>query len=331
MIWIVGGIAIFLVLLLVFDRIYNQIDNFYPSTMEIIAVYNKALLIPLYKGSGWKKIVKPGYQLKNLDFTLPMVPSVENIKKFFTTCELNSNKEEIPLLYPATIMLYPTACMLCEKRYPFPVLGSVHVSNYFRFMRPLKLGETFSCDVKADEEIKFARSGIEVKFPSVLKDKENKPVWYSTSSIMVLHKHKFWDGPNVKPAPEEIKGDVVATKAHQFPADIGRRYGSVVSDYNPIHMYPITAAMFGFPTMIAHGMYVLTRAVDLCLQHAMKELQYPLESDVKFKKPVFLPAKNVEVKITREQTPGGIVFRYYVVDSKKGTLHLSGYLREYRK
>lgn len=331
MIWIVGGIIILVVLFLILDRIYNQIDGFYPSIMEILAVYTKALLIPLYKGFGWKKIVKPGYQLKNLDFTLKMNPSTDNIDKFYKTCELNSNAEEIPLLYPATIMLYPTACMLCEKRYPFPVLGSVHVSNYFRFLRPIKKSESFTCDVKADEDIKFQRSGIEVKFPSVLKDKDNNPVWYSTSNIMVLHKHKYWDGPNVKPAPEEIKGDVVATKAHKFPADIGRRYGSVVSDYNPIHMYPITAAMFGFPKQIAHGMYVLTRAVDLCLQEAMKELKYPLESDVRFKKPVFLPAKNVLVKITREQLPEGVTFRYYVEDSVKGTLHLSGYLREYRK
>lgn len=71
----------------------------------------------------------------------------------------------------------------------------------------------------------------------------------------------------------------------QLPGDLGRRYGAASGDRNPIHLYPITARLFGFPRAIAHGMWTVAR----CLAEA------PRPDDVQgvradFRAPVLLPA-----------------------------------------
>ena len=45
------------------------------------------------------------------------------------------------------------------------------------------------------------------------------------------------------------------------PGDIGRRYAGVSGDPNPIHMYAVTARLFGFKSAIAHGMWSYARVL----------------------------------------------------------------------
>ena len=52
-----------------------------------------------------------------------------------------------------------------------------------------------------------------------------------------------------RPAPGRLAGD------------LGRRYGSVSGDLNPIHMHPLTARLFGFQSAIAHGMWTKARCL----------------------------------------------------------------------
>ena len=47
----------------------------------------------------------------------------------------------------------------------------------------------------------------------------------------------------------------------RFPSDLGRRYGSVSGDLNPIHLSDPTAKLFGFPRAIAHGMWTKARCL----------------------------------------------------------------------
>ncbi|MDX2556969.1 MaoC family dehydratase [Streptomyces stelliscabiei] len=43
--------------------------------------------------------------------------------------------------------------------------------------------------------------------------------------------------------------------------DVGRRYGAVSGDRNPIHLHPLGARLFGFPRAIAHGMWTVARCL----------------------------------------------------------------------
>ena len=73
-----------------------------------------------------------------------------------------------------------------------------------------------------------------------------------------------------------------------MPSDLGRRYGVVAGDKNPIHLWPITAKLFGFKRHIIHGMWLLARAVaELDTDVAEGRVQI----DVSFKRPVFCPER----------------------------------------
>jgi hypothetical protein len=47
----------------------------------------------------------------------------------------------------------------------------------------------------------------------------------------------------------------------RLAGDVGRRYGAASGDRNPIHLYPLTARLFGFPRAIAHGMWSVARCL----------------------------------------------------------------------
>jgi hypothetical protein len=85
---------------------------------------------------------------------------------------------------------------------------------------------------------------------------------------------------------------------------------------NPIHVHPLTARLFGFPTAIAHGMWTKAR----CLAALESRLPGAFVVQVAFKKPILLPA-TVEF-CERGSVAEGLEFA--VRDARKGTPHLAG-------
>src|SRR5205823_311224 len=48
--------------------------------------------------------------------------------------------------------------------------------------------------------------------------------------------------------------ELPVTATWRLAGDLGRRYGSVSGDLNPIHIHSLSARLLGFPTAIVHGM-----------------------------------------------------------------------------
>ena len=97
-----------------------------------------------------------------------------------------------------------------------------------------------------------------------------------------------------------------------IPDDIGRRYGAVSGDRNPIHLHPLSARLFGMPRPIAHGMWLQAR----CLAELEAELPDAFTTGVRFKLPVALGA--VVAFGTREDGT------FEVRDASSGKPHLAG-------
>jgi len=102
----------------------------------------------------------------------------------------------------------------------------------------------------------------------------------------------------------------------RVPADIGRRYGAVSGDRNPIHLHGWSAKLFGMPRPIAHGMWVKAR----CLAELEPTLPDAFSVAVRFKLPLFLPAQ-VAFESVRDGRG-----RFGVRDASSGKPHLSGEL-----
>jgi acyl dehydratase len=84
---------------------------------------------------------------------------------------------------------------------------------------------------------------------------------------------------------------------------------------NPIHIHPLSARVFGFPTAIVHGMWTKAR----CLAALDPRLPDSFSVEVEFKKPILLPAT---VEFSEREDPDGI--RFGVRGAGKGTPHLDG-------
>src|SRR5215218_5567879 len=96
------------------------------------------------------------------------------------------------------------------------------------------------------------------------------------------------DGSEPKKSAASANGGTPkAGSEWKLGGDLGRRYAAVSGDRNPIHMHSLTAKPLGFPSAIAHGMWTKAR----CLAALESKLPDAFEVDVRFRKPVLLPAR----------------------------------------
>lgn len=115
------------------------------------------------------------------------------------------------------------------------------------------------------------------------------------------------------PKPEPPAGEPVIV---QVPGDTGRRYAKVSKDYNPHHLYPITARLFGYKRPIAHGMWTLGRALAELGGDWLRAC--PLTAVARFRKPILLPA-TLHVHVTQSGTDAR---RIDVLDPRNASPHL---------
>jgi acyl dehydratase len=140
-------------------------------------------------------------------------------------------------------------------------------------------------------------------------------VWEESSTNLSRGKGAG-DGSAAKLAEPPSSEDLPPTATWRLQGDLGRRYGSVSGDLNPIHVHPLSARVFGFPSAIAHGMWTKAR----CLAALSTELPAAYTVQVAFRKPILLPA-TVQFAEAPERS-GTIAFG--VRDAKRGAVHLDG-------
>ena len=223
--------------------------------------------------------------------------------------------DRLPATYPHVIAFPLSMDLMTRLSFPFGAIGLVHVANSITVLRPLTAADPFDLTVRTADLRPHDRGR---QFDVVAEASvAGEPVWHSRSTY--LHREKAsGEGDGAKkrrprstgtePPPE---GRVIWT----VPGDIGRRYGAVSGDMNPIHLHPLTARLFGFPRAIAHGMWVTAR----CLAALEGHLPESYVVDVQFKLPMTIPAKAVFQSWPQE---GGRAFS--VTDAKSGKPHLGG-------
>ncbi|WRY96453.1 MaoC/PaaZ C-terminal domain-containing protein [Streptomyces sp. NBC_00481] len=69
------------------------------------------------------------------------------------------------------------------------------------------------------------------------------------------------DEPSRGERSREGRKPLPAVAEWRLAGDVGRRYGAVSGDRNPIHLHPLGARLFGFPRAIAHGMWTVARCL----------------------------------------------------------------------
>jgi acyl dehydratase len=218
-------------------------------------------------------------------------------------------RDELPATYPHMLAFPLQLALMTDSSFPFPALGLVHIANRIVQLRPINASERLDLKVWATPLEPHPR-GTQFTLRSEARAGDEL-VWEESSTILKRGGGSGEGGAAEPRADEELP----VTATWRLPGDLGRRYASVSGDLNPIHMYPLSARLFGFPTAIAHGMWTKAR----CLAALDPRLPERFTVEVEFRKPILLPAT---VEFSEREDAKGI--RFVVRGAGKGTPHLYG-------
>ncbi|TXL63349.1 hypothetical protein FHP06_02880 [Aeromicrobium terrae] len=202
-----------------------------------------------------------------------------HLAKYNRVCGF-SDSDTLPATYPHMSAFPLHMALMTDTAFPFAPMGLVHLRNSITQHRPIGVGETFDVSVRAADLRPHPKGRLVDLLTTVTVGGE--VVWEETTTLLARGK-----GGADERTPAPLGGVEAPSGAAQWKlgGDLGRRYGAVSGDRNPIHLHPLTAKAFGFPRNIAHGMW--TKA------HVLAALQNRLPKaftiDVEFKKPILLP------------------------------------------
>lgn len=224
--------------------------------------------------------------------------SGERLPDFGLRCNLTADPRELaayrelcgfgegglmPATYPHVLAFPLQLQLLTDKRFPFPLMGLVHVRNRIQVLRPLGgiAGVRVSVHV---ENLQPHEKGATFDLVTQVDDPLG-PLWQEQSTMLCRGAKAA-----CQPAQEPVHGQLPLMEIRRWYAahDTGRRYARVSGDYNPIHLGAPSAKLFGFPSAIAHGMWSLAQSVAALREH-LPAANYEL--DVSFHKPVRLPGE----------------------------------------
>lgn len=190
----------------------------------------------------------------------------------------------VPLTYPFALTFPTMMSLVTGFDFPFAAMGSVHVENHITQYRPIAVTDTVGVRVHA-ENLREHRKGLLVDLVtdvSVGGDFQDI-AWHQVTTFLHQQRTSLSDEP--KPPPQKQPKLPPPTTVLRVSPGLIRRYAVVGGDHNPIHTNPVAAKLFGFPTVIAHGMYSAAAVL------ANIEARFPdaVKYSVKFGKPLVLP------------------------------------------
>jgi acyl dehydratase len=220
-----------------------------------------------------------------------------------------SLRDSVPSTYPHILAFQLHMALMTDASFPFPAIGLVHIYNRITQRRPIRLGERLSLRVWPTP-IELHPRGRQFSLRTEARAGDEL-VWEEVSTNLRRGK----SGGSGKAPDVASAEELPASATWKLPGDLGRRYASVSGDRNPIHMHPLTARLFGFPSAIAHGMWTKAR----CLAAIESRLPAAFTVQAAFKRPILLPAT---VQFAEQWSDGGV--RFGVRDAKHDTPHLAG-------
>ncbi|HXE43750.1 MAG TPA: MaoC/PaaZ C-terminal domain-containing protein [Conexibacter sp.] len=275
--------------------------------MAALTTYARAAL-PLVPGASLLPFVAGrGKEMPALERALPGVAvDPKQLAEYARVCGFTL-RDELPATY-LHIKAFPLhMAMMVDGRFPFPAVGLVHLSNRIAVHRPARVSEVFDLVVRTTPIEPHPKGRT---FALVSEARVDGELVWEDHSVMLRRGNGSGEPRESDLADRGLVNAAPVTWS--LPGDLGRRYGAVSGDRNPIHLHALTARVFGFPRAIAHGMWTKARALA-ALEGRLPEA-YTV--DVAFRKPIPLPSR-VTFAAENER---------FVVRSAKNpdTLHLEG-------
>ncbi len=273
------------------------------------SLYWKAALSSRRKPSESPAVPHNTVMLKNL------VLESEHIAAYNQVCELPEGTFAIS--YPQVVAAPLHMHVMTQGNFPLPLVGLVHLRNVINQKALLSAGNRYDVRVQIGDS-RRSKLGIEVDLlTDYLADGES--VWSAVTTVLHRIKSKDRGSKASAAAPTAVLAQYLP---FNVSADTGRRYAPVAQDYNPIHLYPITAKALGFDRAIAHGMWSVARSLGLLLpQYVQSFGGMPAQLSIQFKQPLLLPGR-----VTLKHLDVGLGIDFDLLAREGGKTHLSGRL-----
>lgn len=213
----------------------------------------------------------------------------------------------LPVTYPHVLAFPLHMALMTDGSFPVGPIGLVHVTNSVTQRRPIGLAEPLDLRVRP---LAFEPHPKGRAFALLTEARVGDELVWEERSTFLARGGGSGDGEAPK-GSRKAASPPEATAQWRLPGDLGRRYASVSGDSNPIHLHPLSARLFGFPSAIAHGMWTLAR----CLSALDARLPDAFTARADFKTPMLIP--------------GTAAFgfegeRFTVRDPRSGAPHLDG-------
>ncbi|MGI0541126.1 hypothetical protein KIP68_02275 [Corynebacterium aquatimens] len=240
---------------------------------------------------------------------------------------------EVPPTY-FFVLSFPLIMELMTKPdFPYAAMGSVHIANEIEQTRFITVDETLNVRTWP-ENLRPHRKGLLLDMiTEITPEGESEPVWRQKSTMLGQGARFAKNAPLALTTRGEDTGKVLpkpelpefkANAQWRWTRDNVRAYVKASNDHNPIHTSNIGAKLFGFPSVIAHGMYSAASVLAPLEGKLPSALRYRVE----FVKPVLIPAKvslwTIDEAAEGEGQKWDIQLRK---SSKPETLHLNAELK----
>ena len=265
----------------------------------------------LRAAAGALPVVPRGNQLPSRTVTVEELPiDHANVAAYAAVTGLRYGNS-VPLTYPFALTFPAMMSLVTGFDFPFAAMGSVHTENRITQYRPIAVTDTVGVRVHA-ENLREHRKGLLVDLMTDVSV-GNDVAWHQVTTFLHQQRTSLSDEP--KPPPQKQPKLPPPSAVLRITPGRIRRYAAVGGDHNPIHTNPVAAKLFGFPTVIAHGMFSAAAA----LANIEARLPDAVKYSVRFGKPVVLPA-NVGLYVG-EGTDG---WELALRNIAKGYPHLTG-------
>ena len=236
----------------------------------------------LRAAAGALPVVPRGKQLPTRTVTVEELPiDRANVAAYTAVTGLRYGNN-VPLTYPFALTFPAMMSLVTGFDFPFAAMGSVHLENHITQYRPIAATDTVGVQVHA-ENLREHRKGLLVDLVTDV-NVGNDVAWHQVTTFLHQQRTSLSDEP--KPPPQKQPKPPPPSALLRITPSRIRRYAAVGGDHNPIHTNPVAAKLFGFPTVIAHGMFSAAAVL------ANIEARFPdaVKYSVRFAKPVVLPA-----------------------------------------
>jgi acyl dehydratase len=196
----------------------------------------------------------------------------------------------LPPLFPTTWETARCLELFAGLDRPLPVGGIVHLESEILCLRPIRPGDTVRCRVELERAERVSKG---LRLTVTARNWTGTGQLCSQSTAVFLARTRTPQEPRAgdeKPPAAEGPESWEPLASWVLGAAAGRRFARASGDYNPIHLWGVTARPFGFNRPILHGF--CTAAMTA---HALVE--GPLRGDpaalrrvkIAFRAPISLP------------------------------------------